>query len=258
VPTGTKPPTQEDHINNAIKDLERRIQEQRTKEEGVLATIATISEALRPSEFLGMAINPDTGKLVEYRHLVSSSMGERWHLAFSKEWGRLFQGYKSTDPLHNVNGTDTCQLIHPSEIPEGKKATYIRIVADYCEHKADPYRVRCTVGGNLIDFPGDKSTRAADLITVKCLFNNVVSTPGARAACIDIKDFYLNNLLPDAEYVRFRREDIPLDIWTQYQLDQYVTKDGYVYARVDKGMYGLPQAGILAHLHSSATRFSCL
>jgi hypothetical protein len=119
-------------------------------------------------------------------------------------------------------------------------------VADYREHKADPYRVRCTVGGNLIDFPGDKSTRSADLITVKCLFNNVISTPGARAACIDIKDFYLNNLLPQAEYVRFRREDIPQAIWIQYNLDQWVTPDGYIYARVDKGMYGLPQAGKVA------------
>jgi hypothetical protein len=246
VPTGTRPPTQADHIQFAIHDLERRIHEQRAKDEGVLATLKTISEALRPSEFLGMAINPDTGKLVEYRHLVTSSMGERWHLAFSKEWGRLFQGYKSTDPQHTINGTDTCQLIHPSEIPEGKKATYIRIVADYREHKADPYRVRCTVGGNLIDFPGDKSTRSADLVTVKCLFNSVVSTPGARAACIDIKDFYLNNPLPNAEFVRFRQEDIPHDIWIQYNLDQWVTKDGFVYARVDKGMYGLPQAGKVA------------
>ena len=59
------------------------------------------------------------------------------------------------------------------------------------------------MGGNLIDFPGDKSTRSADLITMKCLLNNVMSTPGARAACINIKDFYLNNLLPNAEYVRF-------------------------------------------------------
>jgi Reverse transcriptase (RNA-dependent DNA polymerase) len=207
----------------------------------------TTSMAISPSEFVGMAINPDTGRLTEYRKLATSSIGPRWHLAFSKEWGRLFQGYRCpTDPTHTVQGTSTCQLIHPSEIPNGKKATYIRIVADYREHKADPYRVRCTVGGNLIDFPGDTSTRGADLLTVKCLFNNVVSTPGARAACIDIKDFYLNNILPHAEFVRFRREDIPQDIWTQYNLDHYVTADDYIYARVDKGMYGLPQAGKVA------------
>ena len=102
------------------------------------------------------------------------------------------------------------------------------------------------MGGNIIDFPGDKSTKVTDIITVKCLINNTVSTPGARAASIDIKDFYLNNPLPEAEYIRFNRESIPDEIWEQYQLDQYVDENGYIYARVDKGMYGLPQAGKVA------------
>jgi hypothetical protein len=177
-------------------------------------------------------------------------MGDRWQLAFCKEWGRLFQGFDAGARVgHHVHGTDTCHLIHPHDIPAGKKATYIRIVADYREQKADPYRVRCTVGGNLIDFPGDKSTKAADLVTVKCLINNVISTPGARAACIDIKDFYLNNTLPEAEYVRFRADSIPDTIWKQYTLEDYNTKDDYVYAKVMKGMYGLPQAGKVASDH---------
>ena len=195
-----------------------------------------ISAAIGPSRFLGMAVNPDTGELCEYRQLAASSMGARWQLAFCIEWGRLFQGFKAEDPKYSaVQGTNTCQLIHPKEIPDGKKATYIRICSNYREQKEDPYRVRCTVGGNLINFPGDKSTRTADLVTAKCLINNVISTPGARAACIDIKDFYLNNDLPGAEYVRFRQEDIPAAIWLQYNLAHYVTPDGYIYARVNNG-----------------------
>jgi hypothetical protein len=114
----------------------------------------------------------------------------------------------------------------------------VRIVADYREQKADPYRVRCTVGGNLIDFPGETSTKAADLVTVKCLLHNIISTPGARAACMDIKDFYLNNLLPQAEYIRYMANTIPTDVWKQYNLENFVDDRGYVYARVDKGMYG--------------------
>ena len=127
-----------------------------------------------------------------------------------KELGRLTQGYTChSDPQHSVEGTNTCQFIHKRDLPPNRKATYIRIVADYREQKADPYRVRCTVGGNLIDFPGDKSTKVADNVTVKCLLNNVLSTTGAKAACIDIKDFYLNNDLPEAEYIRFTKESIP-------------------------------------------------
>ena len=201
----------------------------------------------QPTPFLGMAMNPDTRKLCEYRVLAQSSIGEQWKRAFCIEWGRLFQGYQAQDPKYSVTQpTNTCQLVRPGDMPRDKKATYIRIVADYREQKADPYRVRCTVGGNLIDFPGDKSTRSADLITSKCLLNNIISTPGVRAACLDIKDFYLNNPLPRSEYVRFRQEDIPDEIWSQYNLAQWVTDDGYIYARVDKGMYGLPQAGKVA------------
>jgi Reverse transcriptase (RNA-dependent DNA polymerase) len=174
-------------------------------------------------------------------------MGPRWILAMCKELGRLFQGYTCNyDPTHSVQGTSTCQFIRKRDIPPGKKPTYVRIVADYREHKVDKYRVRCTVGGNLIDFPGDKSTKVADIVTVKCLINNTISTPGARAACIDIKDFYLNNPLPEAEYIRFNSESIPDDIWNQYNLDEYADNHGNVYARVDKGMYGLPQAGKVA------------
>ncbi|MGL5936265.1 MAG: hypothetical protein ACRCZI_11665, partial [Cetobacterium sp.] len=120
----------------------------------------------QPTPFLGMAMNPDTLKLSEYRVLAQSSIGEQWKRAFCIEWGRLFQGYQAQDPKYSVTQpTNTCQLVRPGDMPRDKKATYIRIVADYREQKADPYRVRCTVGGNLIDFPGDKSTRSADLIT---------------------------------------------------------------------------------------------
>jgi hypothetical protein len=204
-------------------------------------------DTLVPSgTFSGTAINKDTGAQAEYKDLVQSSEGPRWKIAMCKELGRLFQGYNCPQQTHDTRGTDTCKFIRKHDLPPGKKPTYVRIVADYREHKADPYRVRCTVGGNLIDFPGDTSTKAADLVTVKCLINNIISTPGARAACIDIKDFYLNNPLPHAEYIRLLADTIPQDIWTQYHLHEFVDNRGYIYARVDKGMYGLPQAGKVA------------
>ena len=105
------------------------------------------------------------------------------------------------------------------------------------------------MGGNLIDFPGDKTTKVADIVTVKCLLNNVLSTTGARAACIDIKDFYLNNDLPEAEYVRFTKASIPPAFWQQYDLDRFADDHGNVYGKVLKGMYGLPHAGKVANDH---------
>ena len=36
-------------------------------------------------------------------------------------------------------------------------------------------------------------------------------------------------------------------IWEQYNLQEYANEDGYIYARLEKGMYGLPQAGKVAN-----------
>ena len=63
---------------------------------------------------------------------------------------------------------------------------------------------------------------------------------------IDIKDFYLNTLMPRYKYMRIELEDLPEDFIEEYNLQDKVTKDGYVYVKIRKGMYGLPQAGILA------------
>ena len=165
----------------------------------------------------------------------------------SKELGRLFQGYKSIDGgLHDTEGTQTCRFIHRKDMPPDKKATYVRVVTMFREQKADPYRsIRMTVGGNLIEFPGDKSTKTADIIAIKALINSIISTPGARAAAIDLKNFYLENDLPNKEYIRIPLLYIPTDIQEQYNLEEYIV-DGHVYAEISKGMYGLPQAGKVA------------
>ena len=75
------------------------------------------------------------------------------------------------------------------KIPGDRTVTYARIVIDYRPQKNDPNRVRITVGGNLIDYPGELTTRTADLTTSKVMWNSVISTPGARYACADVKFF---------------------------------------------------------------------
>jgi hypothetical protein len=103
-----------------------------------------------------------------------------------------------------------------------------------------------TVGGNLINYPGDKSTCTAELETTKILFNSVVSTPEARFCTMDITTFYLNTPLDCPEYLCIPVTLIPEEIMRVYQL-QSLVKNGNVMARIDKGMYSLPQAGILAN-----------
>ncbi len=63
---------------------------------------------------------------------------------------------------------------------------------------------------------------------------------------LDVKNFYLNTPMVRYEYVKIKVEDIPEEIIVKYNLHKKVTGDGYVYIEIQKGMYGLPQAGILA------------
>jgi hypothetical protein len=63
---------------------------------------------------------------------------------------------------------------------------------------------------------------------------------------IDIKDFYLMTPMARYEYFRLKLELIPQDVIDEYNLQDKVESDGNVYWEVQRGMYGLPQAGISA------------
>ena len=65
---------------------------------------------------------------------------------------------------------------------------------------------------------------------------------------MDIKDFYLNTPMARFEYMHLRIANMPEDVIAQYNLREKATPDGYVYCEIHKGMYGLPQAGIIAQL----------
>ena len=49
------------------------------------------------------------------------------------------------------------------------------------------------------------------------------------------------------EFMKFYVSQILDEIMQEYNLHEYV-HNGYIYVRIDKGMYDLPQAGILANL----------
>ena len=124
--------------------------------------------------------------------------------------------------------------------------TYGRIVVDYQPQKTDPTCTRLTVGGNLIDFPGDVRTPTVDLTTDKLVIKSTISTPGARYMCGDVKNFYLGTPMARYEYMRLHISIIPQEIIDQYKLMDLVHND-YVYIKIRRGMYGLPQAGIIAN-----------
>ena len=80
----------------------------------------------------------------------------------------------------------------------------------------------------------------------KILINSIVSTPRAKCIMMDINDFYLRTPMKKPEYTRLKITDIPQEVIKHYNSMSLATPDGYAYCKITRGMYGLPQAGIIA------------
>ena len=188
-------------------------------------------------------IDADTGRSLEYRQLIRDPKHkEVWTTSMSNEIGRLAQGNNI------VQGTNTMFFITYENIPNNRRKdiTYAKIVVDYRPHKQEKERTRITVGGNLINYPDNVSTKTAEVTTAKILINSTISTPNAQFCVFDIGNFYLGTPMQRYEYMFIYIKDIPPDIVNQYNLNELAI-DGKVYVEIRKGMYGLPQAGILAN-----------
>jgi hypothetical protein len=104
-----------------------------------------------------------------------------------------------------------------------------------------------TVGGDIIEYPGEVATKTADITVTKAIINSVCSTKATLYMNTDINNYYLGTPLERYEYVR-----IPISMVTDKIMDEYnlqaLVHNGYLYVEVRKGMYGLPQAGLLANV----------
>ena len=93
----------------------------------------------------------------------------------------------------------------------------------------------------------EMTTRTADLTTCKLHMNGVVSTPGARFAGGDVKDFYLNTPLKIERYGKVRAKYIPGETIRKHTLEQYIEDVGWLHFEIGKGMYGIPEAGRISN-----------
>ena len=103
------------------------------------------------------------------------------------------------------------------------------------------------VGGNLIDYPDPVTTRTCDLVTFKMHINSTLSQPKQKYCSFDVKNSYLNTLMECSEYMKIQIAQIPDEIIAEYNLKNKVHSYGTVYIEIRKGMYGLPQASMLAN-----------
>ena len=78
-------------------------------------------------------------------------------------------------------------------------------------------------------------------------FNSVISTKDAHFMTMDIANFYLMTPLHHPEFIRMKLSDIPDEVIEEYKLREKATKNGSIYVKAKRGMYGLPQSGLLAN-----------
>jgi hypothetical protein len=64
---------------------------------------------------------------------------------------------------------------------------------------------------------------------------------------MDISNFYHMTPLHSAKFIRIKLSDIPDEVIREYKLREKATKNGSIYIRVKRGIYSLPQAGLLAN-----------
>ena len=100
-------------------------------------------------------LNPITGVLQEFRHLIKGPDKEIWTKSLANEFGRLAQGVSK-----RIKGTNTMYFIPKEEVPfKTKKVIYPKTVCDICPSKAETHRTRITVGANLLDYAGTLTRR---------------------------------------------------------------------------------------------------
>jgi hypothetical protein len=184
--------------------------------------------------FLGTATTiDDSGVPLTYHTAIKGPDREHWIKGHSAEFRRL------------VTLTKTMRFIRSYQIPKGRKASYYNPQVRLKQKPTGPeYRVRGTYGGDRSDYTGAVAAATADMQTLKLMLNAVVSED-AEYMTADITDFYLGTPLRRPEYMRINVKHIPEDIMTEYNLHSLV-HNGHVLVEINKGIYGLPQAGKLA------------
>ena len=184
------------------------------------------------------------GKRLSIDKLLESKERLVWLRGLSNEWGRLANGN-----VFGIKGTNTIKFISRNEVPHNQDVTYATFVCDYKPLKTEIHRVRITVGGDRLECSDDTGSPAANLVETKILVNSTISDAkyGARFMSSDIVNYFLASPMPNAEYMKVKVKHLPEDIRIRYNIDDLVTTDGFVYIRIEKGMYGLKNAAILAY-----------
>ena len=76
--------------------------------------------------------------------------------------------------------------------------------------------MRRTVGGNLIDYPGEFSTPTTDMMNLKLLLNSTISKPSTLFMKVDLENFYPLKAMDWYEYMW-----LPINITLKETIEDY-------------------------------------
>ncbi len=187
----------------------------------------------------------DMGKLLNYRQLmISTKYRQAWSLSSANKFGQLANGIGGRMKI-----PPTIKFIFQHKVPTErmKDVTYRQFVCTVRPDKAEPNQTRFTIWGDRINYPGKVATPTAEMLVAKMLFNSVISMKGTRFMTMDISNFYLMTPLHRSEFIRMKISNIPDEVIEEYKLREKATKNGSIYIKAKRGMYGLPQSGLLAN-----------
>ena len=113
--------------------------------------------------------------------------------------------------------------------------------------------MRLIVGGDKLGYAFELGYPATNLVEKKMLLNSVISdaNKGAKFVTMDLKDRFLHTQMEHPEYMKLPYKYFPKEIRIKYNLSSLLTSDGYIYIKIIKGMYGLKQSALLAHIQLS-------
>ena len=123
-----------------------------------------------------------------------------------------------------------------------RTVTYSRVLVDVIPQKEDPIQVQLTVGVNWIEYQGKGTIKTKYFTIFKIHINSVISTRGARYDRWDMRNYYIETPMGRSEYTRINIRLIPPDIIEHYNLNDLVDQYGWIYMKIIREMYGLPQA----------------
>ena len=72
--------------------------------------------------------------------------------SLSNELGRLSNG------IANITGNNAISFLPKSHVPYNKKVAYANMVCDHRPLKTEKFRVRLSIGGDVLEYFDDKST----------------------------------------------------------------------------------------------------